>query len=207
MVFKKIIYLDVDNTIFPAEKRMAEIWNEHYKLPNENPMDYKKITSWNAGIDKDTVGEIFSRIDFYDPSKIELYDGVQESLKKAKEMGYKIVIFSKGTLTNIASKCVWLENILGKDIDAHVFMGSSDVKMGKSSLNMDGGIMIDDHIENLVGNNTMYNICAKMSEQEVDWNKDFANEKMTLRKWSELPKILTTIQEFESLMYYNLINR
>ena len=203
MEFKKIIYLDVDNTIFPAEKRLAELWNEKYRLPNQSEIDYKTITSWDAGIPHEDSNSIFSRIDFYDPSKIELYEDVRLALSMARLNGYKIIIFSKGTLINIASKCMWLDSELGDLIDGHIFMGSYDVKMGKNSQDMEGGIIIDDHIDNLKGNNTLYNICAKMTTQEVEWNKEFTNEKLTLRKWSDLYDILKSIEKFESLMYYN----
>ena len=204
MTFKRVIYLDVDNTIFPAEKRLVEIWNKQYRLPTETVIDYKTITDWDCGIPKEISEEIFSRIDFYDPSKISFYDGCIKELKKAKNRGYKIIVFSKGTLTNIASKAIWLENSeLYPLLDGHVFMGSKEVKMGKSSLNMEGSIIIDDHIDNLKGNNVFYSICAKLTKQEVSWNKDWLNENLTIRKWEDLTEVLDRIETFESLMYYN----
>ncbi len=194
--FSKVIYMDFDNTLGKAEKRLVELWNDFYRLPNEQPVDWREITTWDCGIPKDDVDTIFSRIVFYHPSKFELYDGVRETLKTLRDMGYKIIIYSKGTLMNIASKTIYTESKLYDVIDGHVFIGSKNVKMGKGMLDMTGGIIVDDHQDNLKNNNASYNICAKLTENEVEWNEDFKVERYIIRKFPDLINVVKMIVDY-----------
>ena len=198
MQFNKTIYVDVDNTIMASEHRLCELYNREYKTPLEDAMNPDEVTTWDMGIDSDIVEEIFSRIDFYNSKQVRLYDNVVEVLSKLKRRGYTIIIYSKGSLLNIASKSMFLDTLLGDIIDGHVFIGSNTVTMGKSMLDMEGSIILDDHIKNLTGNNTMYNICAKLTTLEADWNKDFKEDlskgNFVMHSWSELPKIIDMIE-------------
>lgn len=198
MKFEKTIYLDVDNTLLASEKRLTELWNKYYREDNEPEKDWTEIVTWDCNIPSDVVGAIFSRHDFYDIDLAPLYPDVVSSLKHLKNKGYKIVIYTKGTFGNTISKANYLETLLDDVIDGHIFVGGRNFKMGKSSYDMKDCIIIDDHIDNLVGNNTAYNICAKLSNNIVGWNKDFKEDinkgNLVMNNWKELPKIIEMIE-------------
>ena len=199
-MLKKILYCDVDNTLIASEKRLVDLYNQYYRKSDEKLLRYEDANTWDMGIPSNMVEEIFTRRDFYN-SEIIWYDYAKLNLQKLRERGYKIIIYSKGTLGNISSKCDYLNSEIGGLIDGHVFIGSKNLEMGKYMLDMKDCIILDDHPRNLVGNNTAYNICAKLTDVEVEWNKDFKEDlskgNLVMNSWNEIQNIITMIEMFD----------
>jgi len=198
--FKKIIYLDVDNTIINSKKRVAEIYNQYYRLEDDSSIKWEDVVNYNFDIESKIIKEIFDRFDFYKgiTGGADIVEDCLETLEILKERGYKIIIYSKGTLLNIQYKTEFLNNRFGHLIDGHIFIGASNVTMGKNQVDMSGGILIDDHIDNLTDNNALYNICARLFNQDEKWNKDWKGK--TIRHWSELLPIINSIERYEKLV-------
>ncbi len=170
---------------------------------------WQDINMWDAGFSPKIVESIFDDKEFFNYN-LKPFDGLYDALEMLRNRDYKIILYTKGTLLNISNKAKWVQENLEDYIDGHIFTGSKNVSMGKSDYDMsveEGfSILIDDNAENLLINNRTkirnmpdYSICAKLCGDDEEWNKEFICESRIMRKWSELERIITYIEELEGV--------
>lgn len=201
---EKILYLDFDGTVVNSKKRMSEIYNRYYLSEHDSPIDYKNITTWSAGIsDRDIVEDIFGHPEFHN-DELEIFEDAIETLSNLKRNGWKIILYTKGIMSNIHFKAGYCEEKLGHLLDGWIFTGSENVPMGKSMYDMspqnkgDITILLDDHIENLDNSGALYNICAKLCGLDEEWNRDWYERAIT--HWKQLELMLDGIEAYEQLI-------
>lgn len=193
----RTLILDFDNTIANSIKAVCEVYNDwfipkHIEIMEERiqsgelidreiikefkvssqPADWTKVNTWNMVDQCKLLDENLSAIDIFGSSKffdvVELYDGAKEALEALSEIT-NIVICSAGTPMNIALKVLWIEeNLPFADIVPVIMHGSNGV--GKSIVNMEGAVFIDDHADNLIHSNADINVCYGAKK---DWNRDY----------------------------------
>ena len=164
---KKILFLDVDNTICNSTKRFVEIYNQEY---NANA-DWTKCYKWDYSDicslleDSETF---FAREDFYN-DKMELTDThIKDIIAILYLRGYNINFVTIGTKNNLKYKEKWLEKkfpYISKD-KYHLL---EKISMGKEEIHMQDGILVDDSCINLLTSNADLKICM---HKRTDWNKD-----------------------------------
>lgn len=164
---KKLLFLDVDNTICNSTKRFVEIYNQEYNIN----ADWTKCYKWDYSDicplleDSETF---FAREDFYN-DKLELVDnyikGVIAMLYLQK---YDINFVTIGTKNNLKYKEKWLkENFPYISKDKYHLLEKTN--MGKEEISMLGGILVDDNYINLLTSNADLKICM---HKRTEWNKD-----------------------------------
>lgn len=206
---EKIVYLDFDGVCVNTKKRMSELKNLKYRTMSEPLAKWQDINMWDAGFSPKIVESIFDDKEFFNYN-LKPFDGLYDALEMLRNRDYKIILYTKGTLLNISNKAKWVQENLEDYIDGHIFTGSKNVSMGKSDYDMsveEGfSILIDDNAENLLINNRTkirnmpdYSICAKLCGDDEEWNKEFICESRIMRKWSELERIITYIEELEGV--------
>ena len=164
---KKILYLDVDNTICNSTKRFVEIYNQEY---NANA-DWNKCCKWDYSdicpLLKDSE-LYFAREDFYN-DKLELIDNhVKGIIAILYLQGYDVHFITIGTKNNLKYKEQWLErNFPYITKDKYHLLEKTD--MGKSEISMINGILVDDNYINLLTSSADLKICM---HKETEWNKD-----------------------------------
>jgi hypothetical protein len=208
MVHKKI-FVDMDGTITNSKVRMAELFNLHYRKIGDPIIVGEKINTWDAGMPPQFIDSIFGHEDFFN-HKLEVFKGVYKAFEMLNKRGYEIILYSKGTLKNIANKSTFTDRHFGDIIDGHIFTSCKGAYTGKSEYDMsvkDGfSILIDDHADNLLPNRYTrienmpdYCICAKLCGDDEEWNKDFTDERFILRDWSKLEDIINLIEDIEQV--------
>lgn len=193
----KNIFLDFDGTIVNSIKAYCDIYNYFYKDKlNFTPADWTKVNKWNFEdeclLAADKVEDIFASSLFFNELEL-INDNTLDVLDRLKER-FNIVICSIGTPSNIAHKVEWIESVLGiKDM---IMISKAKAEMGKSSVDMIDGILIDDHIDNLVTSNADIKICFG---EEKEWNKEWKG--LRAKNWTELEDILNVIYHNEGDFY------
>lgn len=170
------IYLDVDGVIWHSCQAVCDILNGIYGT-NVKGSD---ILSWNFKefddefIDEDIEG-LFGNQRFFEI--VSWIKGAFEFIRTYKD---KIIIVTKGTKDNIYYKLVVFENL-----GFNVPMISLPFECSKGSINMTGGLLIDDCTNNLKESNATYKIQFleyKDNKNDIrEWTKDWKGLKMY--KW------------------------
>ena len=164
---KKILFLDVDNTICNSTKRFVEIYNQEYNQQADWTKCYKWDLSDICPLVKDS-GLYFAREDFYN-DKLELIDNhVKGIIAILYLQGYDVHFITIGTKNNLKYKEQWLErNFPYITKDKYHLLEKTD--MGKSEISMINGILVDDNYINLLTSSADLKICM---HKETEWNKD-----------------------------------
>jgi hypothetical protein len=100
--------------------------------------------------------------------ELELFDGVIETLLKQQD-NYNIELVTIGTSDNLYWKEKWCREKLPINFK---YRGIEKFGMGKSKdvCDMSGGVIIDDHINNIVTSNADHKILYK-GDYETEWNQ------------------------------------
>ncbi len=183
---KKIIYLDFDGVVVNSIKAFCDVYNNVFKEEESFvPADWTKVNRWDLAdecpLTVDIVEGVFKSDDFFEV--LEFMDEYTLStINKLKEK-YKIIICSIGTPENISKKIMWIKDNLG--IEDMILLSQSEALMDKSIINMSGGIIIDDHGNNLITSNADTKICFGEIKK---WNENW--EGLIASNWKEVEKIL-----------------
>lgn len=178
---KKKIFLDFDGTLTDSVRAYVTVYNHIFKAN----ADYTKVNKWNLSdqcpLAVDKVEDIFaSEVFFY---FLELIDeDTLEALKLLKQQ-YNVTICSIGTPENISKKAIWIyENL---DIQDMILLSQNEVTMDKSIIDMSGGIIIDDHEDNLFSSNAEIKICFG---EVKEWNKNWKG--LRALNWNGIKNLL-----------------
>lgn len=161
------IYLDVDGVLLHSCQAVIDVCNKTYEY--DLKLTGKDIVNWNfKEIDDfdDTVIEyLFSCASFF--RYVKWIDGALDFIKRHEK---DIVIVTKGNNVNIYRKMQMFSK-LGLDVP----VCGLPLSCSKSSINMDGGLLIDDCTKNLNESNATY----KIQFLEYDDGKN------DIRKWTK----------------------
>ena len=115
-------------------------------------------------------------------------DNAKEVLDRLKEK-YEIIIVSMGTQPNLFGKEIWIKD----NLPFAKFIGINMEKYkDKSSIDMSGGILIDDEQRYLKSSNAKEKICFG---ENYEWNEDWKGKRCF--NWIELERYLMKGSEHE----------
>jgi 5'(3')-deoxyribonucleotidase len=161
------VYVDFDSSLVNSTKKLVEMLNEKFHK-NE---DWTKIKKYNCNdlfpeVTQQQVTDIFADELFF--HGLEIFDNANEVLSAYSDM-FDYIIVTIGTQSNLFWKEKWcLENLTFP----FIFYGIEKDGMGKGKdvCDMSGGIIIDDHIDNIITSNADYKILYK-GNYETEWNQ------------------------------------
>lgn len=158
----KIIYWDFDGTLVNSADKVIYLANKEFKTK-------VKFGTWSAWDFSDIFPqmtdplkyfrnpEFFNNLHFIDRDMLSV-------LKVLHKMGFKQSIVTIGCKENIELKIQWIqENLPFFNLkDSHFLIQDG---MGKGSIDLSGGILVDDVVENLQSSNAWCKICfGKVTE-------------------------------------------
>lgn len=170
------IYLDVDGVIWHSCQAFCDVVNKRFGTNVQGD----EILSWNfKELKEDLTDEDVECIfgDYYFFKCIRWVNGAYDFIRRYKD---KITIVTKGTCMNLTRKLEEFD-ALGLDI-AVCGLSLND---SKASVNMNGGLLIDDCTNNLIESNATYKIQFleyKDNKNDIrEWTKGWRGLKMY--KW------------------------
>jgi hypothetical protein len=190
---KKInLFCDFDGTSVNSMKRLVEMLNKKF---NKN-QDWTKIKKYSAtdlfpeASVEDVIG-VFADKDFF--NGLEIFEGYQETLLKHQH-AYDYHLATIGTRANLDNKEVWCKHNFKFN---YKYEPIEKVGTGKETVNMKGGILIDDHIKNLKSSNASVKILYK-GGFETEWNTLTEDDVISgtlyeVNSWKEVDEILSFI--------------
>ena len=183
---KKKIFLDFDGTTVNSIKAFCSIYNWGYAgNPKFKHADWRKVNKWDFSdeclLAKNDIESIFAMEEFF--TNLEVMDVETLDVIDRLKDKFDIVVCSIGTPANISHKVSWIERVL--DIKNMIMLSKKDAKIDKSIINMGGGIIIDDHSENLFSSNAETKICFG---EVKEWNENWSG--LRARNWKELEELL-----------------
>lgn len=203
---KPHIIVDYDSTLANSQKAICDYYNSIYHLnPDFKPANWQEVTRWDM---KDQcpllyqegrdILELFGQDEFF--HLVEYFEGAKETMDVWHSRGYVTTVCTAGDVRNISKKVKVLERDFPHSNIVPVIMRESD-GIGKSIVNMEGAIFIDDHLHNLLDSNAKYKIlyCDEESNVSTEWNTisdcDTDNKILLARNWKEVRKIVHFIIE------------
>lgn len=183
------LFLDFDGTITDSIKAYCNVYNKNYKeMEGYKKADYRFVERYDLKDECVLVNhqeEIFSTKNYF--QELEFFPGAYEALLKLDKK-YELIICSIGTLTNISNKSLWIKSrlpFINNTILISTRILPGGIKTDKSTINMAGGIFIDDHQENLFNTNADFKICFG---KKYDWNSKWQGDRCLT--WEEIEEKL-----------------
>lgn len=149
------------------------MYNEAYRYyPNYRYIHWTDIHTWDFKecicAKPKQIKRYFTQPRFFE--KLEFMDNAKEVLDRLKDK-FEIVIVSMGVQPNLFGKEIWIKD----NIPFAKFIGIDMKKYkDKSSIDMSGGILIDDERRYLDSSNADMKICFG---DEYEWNKDWKGKR------------------------------
>lgn len=162
---KKIdLFIDFDGVIVNSTKRMVEMLNEKYGC-NKNWRDIKQYDAKDLfpNCTLEDILEVFASKEFFD--ELEIMDGFHEVIEKHID-DFNIHIATIGTKENLIYKKAFCEFNFKFPFN---FIGIEKNGTGKEKIDMSNGIIIDDHVENLISSNAKQKLIFR-NFLETEWN-------------------------------------
>jgi 5'(3')-deoxyribonucleotidase len=188
----RTIYCDCDSTIINTVKAVCALYNRRYMFhPKFKPADWRNVRKWNFADQCPLLepGEIVSL--FEDPymyEVLELMDTAKEVLYKLKE-NHPIKFCTIGTPLNLEIKKEWhKENLFWFPDEDYLGIVRDEFYTGKGSVDMSGGIFIDDHATNLKSSNADFKVCYG---RILPWNMEWSG--IWVFDWDEFYKYVEYI--------------
>ena len=186
----KTVFIDFDNTIAESNKKIIDILNLKYNISKTE----KDLQDYNfASIVPINILEkvqLFESDEFF--TELELKEGFIDFYNKYKDV-LDIVVVSIGSEANLNKKSEWLRDNISNDIK---FQGITSTDEGKSSINMQDGLQIDDCTSSLK-TNALIKVLYK-SGNNYDWQQDFTNtDIIVVNSWDEISEIIDFYLEYD----------
>lgn len=185
-MFRPKLFLDFDGVIGDTVKAACQMYNEDYAFHDDfvgvepeqiDTWDFKELTLAK----KKEFYRYFNTRRFFD--LLEPMPGAIETIQGVSDL-FNIDICTIGTKENLRGKEFWLMQHVNA---GYGFIGLTDVH-DKSSVDMSGGIFVDDKADNLRSSNASLKICFG---QEHEWNRDW--DGIRCRSWKELGEFLDNL--------------
>ena len=165
------LFIDFDNTIVNTTKAFVDYYNTTFDFDNKQLKEEEIIYyNFERFVDKDLcldIKKVFERPKFYDQLKV--YPGVLWALNELNKSGlFEIILVSNCTVRSMQLKLQWLTNMdMLRFFDKFILLDNG-MSHGKSLINMEGGILIDDHKLNHITSNAKYHFAYKHNPR-AEW--------------------------------------
>ncbi len=179
------LFLDFDGVIADTVKAVCELYREDYLLYNKyKDISPDEIDTWDFEelffLTRHTLRNYFNTGRFFDALDV-IPSFEPQFIEQLGEM-YDLKICTIGDSPNIKGKKIWLSNNL---TDIQCYELTSLCGEDKSTVDMSGGIIVDDNSNNLRTSNADIKICYG---EEKGWNRDWTG--LRCKDWKELMEIL-----------------
>lgn len=171
-----VLYIDLDNTVFNTTAAICEMYNEDYKyFPGFIKQTDNTVKSYNFSelecASYNDILKYFRTARFF--VRVKTHPGFVRELRDLYfNHGVEIVFVSRGVEPNLAGKQEWIDNFEEIYSIPCRFIGVDALKHpDKSSVDMFGGILIDDEPKNLEASTASHNICFG----NYEWNRDYTD--------------------------------
>lgn len=178
------IFVDFDETIVDSLKSVCSIYNGIYNAR----ADWRKSRLWSLRdecplLNRHSLLEIFSSDSFF--RTLTFKTGAFEVLTELSK-DYPITVVSIGTVENCAKKECFINANLPFVSNYVLISGEKDnLIMDKSSVDMSGGIFVDDVEDNLFSSNAAMQILYE-NLPKAEWNSKWQGER--IKSWYDLYK-------------------
>ena len=187
---KQKLFVDFDNTITNSTKAFCEIYNYIYEYhKNFVKARWEYVNEWDfkdecplLKDDENMIQDIFASDAFFENLEF-LNESTYEALRKLSER-YEVILVTIGTFENIALKTQWIAENL-PFIKECIFIVNNGCKMDKSTINMHGGIFLEDHYSNLKSSNASTKICVGKT---YSWNEKW--DGIRCETWDDIITLL-----------------
>ena len=185
------VYIDFDGVIVDTIAGIVELYNEDFRYyknfkeiyPDEiQTYDFKECSCAS----KEIINSYFNTPRLF--KTLEKMPGAWDSIWTLTEH-FSVKVVSHGYSPNLALKKDWIELALPYGIE---FQGANlKYHNDKSSVDMSGGIFIDDKLINLETSNAAYKI---LFGNEYDWNRGYDPKKICrCYNWEEVMETINKI--------------
>ena len=186
IIEKTNLFLDFDGTIINSIKAYCETYNELYRLhPKFEFANWRNCEKYNFSdvcpLEKNP-SRIFSNELFF--KKCDFINTNTRKIIKELNKKYKIFICSIGIPLNISKKILWIKENL-PFIKNYIMIINENCETGKSIINMENSIFIDDVADNLFSSNAKHKICFG---NKYDWNKEWKGDRCF--NWTNVKELL-----------------
>ena len=180
------IFCDADETLFNSIDsvliQLNRRFSTNYTMSEVTEWDFKNIFPQITSIE---IEEIFDSVEFFD--NLTWKDGALDFIHKYYD---DITIVTCGNATNLYLKELFIRHWF----PSIKFIGIESTVMDKSSVDMSGGIMIDDNQKNLWSCNADYKILFE-NVPRADWNDEWNG--FYGKNWDEIDELVGYIIEEE----------
>lgn len=168
------IYIDVDGVLLHSCQAVIDVCKQTYGYNSK--ITGKDIVSWNFkeldNFDDDVIEYLFSCYSFF--KYVKWIDGSLDFIKNHEK---DIIIVTKGNNVNIYKKMRMFSKL-----NLNVPVCGLPLSCSKNSINMDGGLLIDDCTKNLNESNATYKIQFLEYDDGMndirEWTKNWNGLKM-----------------------------
>lgn len=182
---KTKLFVDCDGVIIDSISSICNTYNTLYKYnSNFKPAIPENTKTWSMKEVIplcDSVEELFDSHLFFE--YVQFMHNAKEVLLELSER-YNIHIISIGTLLNVSQKAIWIKENL-PFIKNVILISKDGGKMGKDKIVMDGGIVLDDHQENLTNPTCSLPIAFG---KVFEWNSSFQGVRCS--NWEAVRELL-----------------
>lgn len=167
---KKItLYVDADDTILKSSEAIVKMINKRFAV--NPPKSVGDLHDWNyqsicPKMNDELVNEMYSSEEFFE--LVEMDDGFAEFYHNNKSR-FNWVIVTKGTRENLRRKKQKLIELMGKKIKFIGLPLGSACGFSKKSVDMGGGIQIDDRVDCLEDTNAALKVLVTWGRM-LPWN-------------------------------------
>ena len=181
---KPKLFLDLDNTTINSIKKIVELYDKDFgKYKNYKPVHWTEINTYEFK-ELNLINKKIA-LDYFDDHRffidLEYMENAKEVLDKLKD-SYEIIFCSLGRRMNLYYKEEWIK----KYIPYAKFIGVDLSQGDKSSVDMRGGIFLDDNIKMLDSSNAD----IKLLYGDYTWNEDKTHNYQRCFNWYEFKKFL-----------------
>lgn len=166
------IFIDFDGVVADTTGALADYYNEyHHTHEDFIEADGDKIEVWDAHdqmpLMNGDIEHIFESDYFWDNVRIKPH---AEEIIELLSKHHDVYFVSIGSSKNISKKTKFLHKHF-PFVHNHIMLAmNGNMSMNKSIVNMEGGMIIDDHISNLTSSNARFKVLFK-DLGDKEWNK------------------------------------
>ena len=191
------LFLDFDGVIADTVKAICELYHQDFALYDKyKEISPDKIDTWGFDelvlLPKGLLSQYFKQYRFFDVlPPVDAYCG--EYVRHLGNM-YNLRICTIGDKQNIRGKKEWLSLLLPTGTRYELLPVDFPSEKDKSNVDMRGGIIIDDNIENLITSNASIKICFG---EVKGWNSGWNG--LRCKDWKELMELMEYIYKFKEV--------
>lgn len=192
------IIMDFDSVLVDSIQSFIDCYRlKYHRHKDYIEPDLSKMYKWDfsdiCGLLKSWESEaIFESDEFWE--MLTINKGAQKFMQKHRD---KTIICSNGTMKNMQKKLKFLDkHFNGIAVLPQVKSMENSLKLGKSIVNMENAIFIDDNVFNLKSSNAKYEICFADRGVGYEWNEGYYGR--VVQNFEELDKTVDVLLRIEN---------